>query len=140
MFGQTEGETRELAVEQLPVILHQFRLPNRTACRLGYRFLIAGKGSKRGELRCPAIETHLWMSPRNVMGKVDNVIVITVCHALCPPICRLRSLAVDPSSKFRPRSRAFFPNLFLMLMIVSCILRSRVSSVSSSFLRFLTAS
>ena len=53
-------------------------------------------------------------------------------HALCPPICLLRSMAVAPSSRFSPRSMEFLPNLLLILNNVSCILRSLACASSSA--------
>ena len=58
-------------------------------------------------------------------------IVVCAFHALCPPICALRSLAVAPSSRFIPLRIAFLPNFFLMANTASWRFRSRESSASS---------
>ena len=65
------------------------------------------------------------------MTLIDNIIVI-VCHALCPPICLLRSLAVAPSSKFSPLRMAFLPKRCLIFNCASCIRRSLSSLACSS--------
>ena len=52
--------------------------------------------------------------------------------ALCPPICSLRSLAVAPSSKFRPLRMAFLPKRCLIFNWASCIRRSLSSFACSS--------
>ena len=57
---------------------------------------------------------------------------------LCPPICRLRSLAVAASIRSIPRSRAFGPKRCLMSQTACCSLRSlscSLGEVNSSYCR-----
>ncbi len=58
---------------------------------------------------------------RDVMRQIDNIVVV-VGHALCPPICLLRSLAVAPSSKFRPLRIAFLPKRCFIFNCIPCII------------------
>ena len=68
---------------------------------------------------------------RYVVRQVDDVLIFVI-HALCPPICLLRSLAVAPSAKLVPVSMEFLPYLFFMAMSVSFILRSLASEVGDA--------
>lgn len=83
-------------------------------------------------------DRHLWPCLRNMVGKIDDIFIL-LRHALWPPICSFLSLAVAPSSKFIPFKMAFFPYLFLIVSITSCIFRSRSSSACSCFRRASTA-
>ena len=99
--------------------------------------------AKGGELGSAISHAHLRVIPGNVMRQVDNIRVLVFClpvHALCPPICSLRSRVVAPASRFIPRRIAFLPNLPLMLSRACCILRSLSSCASSSSFRAASAS
>ena len=93
--------------------------------------IIASQCGKGRKLGCTVPHRHPWMMLWLVMWQIDDIVVI-VGHALCPPICSLRSLAVAPSSKFRPRRMAFLPKRFLIFNCASCILRSLLSLACSS--------
>ena len=68
---------------------------------------------------------HSRMSGRGRTRHIDHIVVVSVDHALCPPICLFRSIAVAPSSRFMPLTMAFFPNFFLISITVCCIRFSR---------------
>ena len=92
-----------------------------------------------GKLGCTVPHRHPRMMLWLVMWQIDDIVVM-IHYALCPPICLLRSLAVAPSSKFRPRRMAFLPKRFLILNCASCILRSLSSLACSSCCCFSNAS
>ena len=101
--------------------------------------IIAGQCSKGRKLGCTVPHRHPRMMLWLVMWQIDDIVVM-IHYALCPPICLLRSLAVAPSSKFRPRRMAFLPKRFLILNCASCILRSLSSLACSSCCCFSNAS
>ena len=92
---------------------------------------IAGRNPRKQQMQTERKGISLIIDIQNSIkaqeSKMDNVIV-PIVHALCPPICAFLSLAVAPSSKFMPFRIAFFPNLFFIVSMVSCIRRSRSSS------------
>ncbi len=92
---------------------------------------IAGQRGERRKLRRAIRNRHVRARRGDMVRQIYDV-VIRLRHALCPPIWRLRSIAVAPSFRFIPRKMAFFPCFFLISSIVFCILLSRASSVSSA--------
>lgn len=75
--------------------------------------IVARQRGKGSELRRTVVERHLRVPLRHMVRQVDDIVVGRF-HALCPPICSLRSLPVAPSSKFSPFNMAFLPNCFLI--------------------------
>ena len=81
--------------------------------------LMPRKSRKRRKLRRPVLNRHLRMICGCRMLQMDNIFIFVCCfdiidvthitYALCPPIWRLRSMVVAPSSKFMPFNMAFFP-------------------------------
>lgn len=134
MFLQTVQKKIHPAVQFSTLLVVETRTLLGVTGRFSQYRLVAGKGGKGSELRCPGLQTHPGMVFRLRMGQVDNVIVC-VGHALCPPICLLRSTAVAPSSKFRPRRMAFFPYFCLMVNKVSWMRRSLASCADCSACR-----
>lgn len=75
---------------------------------------------------------------------MDDIRVLVFCivhHALCPPICELRSQVVAPSSRFMPRRMVFLPNLPLMLSIglqpmVICRAHNLILPLRNPFYRY----
>lgn len=93
--------------------------------RLFDHFLIAGQGCEGGELCGSFFQRHAraasWLWPR----QVDDVAVLLDLafyfpHALCPPISPLRAMVRASSLRFAALRMAFFPNLFLMAIMVCC--------------------
>ena len=100
-------------------------------CRIFDGIIITNQCGKGRKLGCAVPHGPLWVMLRYVMRLVDNILVV-VSHALCPPICLLRSLAVAPSSKFKPLRMAFLPKRRLISSCASCIRRSLSSFACSS--------
>ena len=109
--------------------------------------IVACNSCKGRKLSGTGCHRHPWMSLRLVMRQVDKIVAFCThnggskfftfhyslfTYALCPPIWLLRSLAVAPSSKFRPRRMAFLPKRCLMANCTSCIRRSLSSAAFSA--------
>ena len=111
-------------------------------------FVVTREGGEGSELCCPLKHGHLRMFIRDMMRKVDDVVVkfhpsrsnyqlsiincqLSIVYALWPPICLFLSLAVAPSAKLVPFRMAFLPKRCLMLMSASCIRRSFFFDCSS---------
>ena len=100
-------------------------------CRILDGIFVTGQCGKGCKLGCSVPHRHPRMMFRLIVWQIDNIVVI-VSHALCPPICLLRSLAVAPSSKFSPLRMAFLPKRCLIFNCASCIRRSLSSLACSS--------
>ena len=105
----------------------------------GFRTRVTCQCGERRKLGCTVPHRHLRMTLRYVMRQINNIVVV-IHYALCPPICLLRSMAVAPSSKFRPLRMAFLPKRCLIFNCASCIRRSLSSFAFSSCFCFSNAS
>ena len=96
---------------------------------LGNLFIVAAKCRKRAENFCTIRHRHSRVLHQEIpviprIRQVDDVFVI-VNHALCPPICWLRSRVVAPSCISIPLKMAFLPKRFLMAICACIIFFSR---------------
>ena len=126
----TGNQQLELSIQNDLLFLRQLHLAIGEPGSFFNRVVITRERCEGGKLRRPVRHGHPGMPLRGGMRQVDDV-VIGSAHALCPPICRFRSLAVAPSWKFMPFRMAFFPKRFLMSSIALCTFFSRSRAAAS---------
>ncbi|MPN42658.1 hypothetical protein SDC9_190215 [bioreactor metagenome] len=106
--GQPFLHQRQPLVDCSLFTLVQLDAPIRHAGGFLHRRFVAGQRGKGRKLRCTVQAGHGRMLFGNMVRQKENIVVRRV-HALCPPICPLRWMAVAPSCRLAPFRMAFLP-------------------------------